>query len=65
MFQEIVIEYMSIVQYLSAYFSYLCTKISYMDSKTFQKLLTEEAQSFKSYLETDSHDWIVKGFIIV
>ena len=36
-----------------------------MDSQTFQNLLTEEALSFKSYLETDSHDWIVKGFIDV
>lgn len=26
---------------------------------------TKEAQSFKSYLETDSHDWIVKGFVDV
>ena len=36
-----------------------------MDPSTFQKLLTEEANSYKSYLETDSKDWIVKGFIDV
>lgn len=36
-----------------------------MDAVTFQKLLTEEANSYKSYLETDSKDWIVKGFIDV
>ena len=34
-----------------------------MDSQTFQNLLAQETQSFKSYLETDTHDWIVKGFI--
>lgn len=36
-----------------------------MDSQTFQTLLAQEAQSFKTYLETDSHDWIVKGFVDV
>ena len=36
-----------------------------MDSQTFQALLTKEAESYKSYLETDSKDWIVKGFIDV
>lgn len=36
-----------------------------MTTETFFELLTEEAKSYKSYLETDSHDWIVKGFIDV
>lgn len=36
-----------------------------MDAATFQNLLTEEAGSYKSYLETDSKDWIIKGFIDV
>ena len=36
-----------------------------MTKETFFELLTEEAKSYKSYLETDSHDWIVKGFIDV
>ena len=36
-----------------------------MDSQTFQALLTNEAESYKAYLETDSKDWIVKGFIDV
>lgn len=36
-----------------------------MTKEKFFELLTEEAKSYKSYLETDSHDWIVKGFIDV
>ena len=36
-----------------------------MTKEEFFTLLTEEVKSYKSYLETDSHDWIVKGFIDV
>lgn len=36
-----------------------------MDRDTFQKLLTEEVESYKSLLETKDNDWIVKGFIDV
>lgn len=36
-----------------------------MTKEQFFTLLTEEVKSYKSYLETDSHDWIVKGFIDV
>ncbi|MBQ7188172.1 MAG: restriction endonuclease [Kiritimatiellae bacterium] len=36
-----------------------------MTAKTFQKLLSEEVQSYKSLLETGDGDWIVKGFIDV
>ena len=36
-----------------------------MDAKAFQRLLAEEVSTFKAYLETDDHDWIVKGFIDV
>lgn len=36
-----------------------------MTKETFFELLTNEVKSYKSYLETDSHDWIVKGFIDV
>lgn len=36
-----------------------------MNSMTFFKLLTEEVSTYKQYLETDSEDWIVKGFIDV
>ncbi len=36
-----------------------------MTKETFFELLTDEVKSYKSYLETDSHDWIVKGFIDV
>ena len=36
-----------------------------MTKEKFFELLTEEVKSYKSYLETDSHDWIVKGFIDV
>jgi len=36
-----------------------------MTKETFFDLLTQEVKSYKSYLETDSHDWIVKGFIDV
>lgn len=34
-----------------------------MNENTFQRLLTEEVASYKSLLETDCGDWIVKGFI--
>ena len=34
-----------------------------MTKEEFLELLTEEVKSYKDYLETDSHDWIVKGFI--
>lgn len=34
-----------------------------MTKETFFTLLTEEVKSYKSFLETDSEDWIVKGFI--
>ena len=34
-----------------------------MTKEEFFNLLTEEVKSYKEYLETDSHDWIVKGFI--
>ncbi|MBQ0088100.1 MAG: restriction endonuclease [Prevotellaceae bacterium] len=36
-----------------------------MTKEAFFDLLTDEVKSYKSYLETDSHDWIVKGFIDV
>ena len=36
-----------------------------MDSKTFQRLLTQEVATYKSLLETKNNDWIVKGFIDV
>ena len=36
-----------------------------MTKDTFLQLLTEEAKTYKSFLETESHDWIVKGFIDV
>ena len=36
-----------------------------MTKEQFFDLLTEEVKSYKAYLETDSHDWIVKGFIDV
>lgn len=36
-----------------------------MTKKEFQRLLTKEVKTYKSYLETDSNDWIVKGFIDV
>lgn len=36
-----------------------------MTKEVFFKLLSKEVESYKSYLETDSHDWIVKGFIDV
>ncbi len=36
-----------------------------MTKETFFELLTNEVKSYKSFLETDSHDWIVKGFIDV
>ena len=36
-----------------------------MTKEQFFELLTEEVKSYKAYLETDSHDWIVKGFIDV
>lgn len=34
-----------------------------MTKEEFFTLLSKEVESYKSYLETDSHDWIVKGFI--
>lgn len=34
-----------------------------MDADTFLKLLSLEAKSFKSILETEDNEWIVKGFI--
>lgn len=34
-----------------------------MNKEEFFNLLTQEVQTYKSYLETDSQDWIVKGFI--
>lgn len=34
-----------------------------MTKEEFFQLLTEEVNSYKSFLETDSQDWIVKGFI--
>lgn len=34
-----------------------------MTKEKFFQLLTEEVKSYKSFLETDSEDWIVKGFI--
>lgn len=34
-----------------------------MTKEEFFTLLTEEVKTYKSFLETDSQDWIVKGFI--
>ena len=34
-----------------------------MTKEEFFNLLTEEVKTYKSFLETDSQDWIVKGFI--
>ena len=34
-----------------------------MTKDEFFNLLSEEVKTYKSYLETDSQDWIVKGFI--
>lgn len=34
-----------------------------MTKEQFFTLLTEEVKTYKSFLETDSQDWIVKGFI--
>lgn len=34
-----------------------------MTKEEFFTLLSEEVKTFKSYLETDSQDWIIKGFI--
>lgn len=34
-----------------------------MTKEQFFHLLTEEVKTYKSFLETDSQDWIVKGFI--
>lgn len=34
-----------------------------MTKETFFSLLNEEIKTYKDFLETDSHDWIVKGFI--
>lgn len=36
-----------------------------MTKEEFIRLLTEEVGTYKDYLETDSNDWIVKGFIDV
>lgn len=36
-----------------------------MTKEQFRQLLTEEAKTYKGFLETESHDWIVKGFIDV
>ena len=36
-----------------------------MTKESFIQLLTEEAKTYKNFLETESHDWIVKGFIDV
>lgn len=36
-----------------------------MTKEEFFNLLTEEVKTYKQYLETDSEDWIVKGFIDV
>ena len=36
-----------------------------MTASTFIKLLTQEVSTYKSYLETNNNDWIVKGFIDV
>jgi len=36
-----------------------------MTKDEFERLLTNEVSTYKSYLETDSNDWIVKGFIDV
>lgn len=34
-----------------------------MTRESFLNLLSKEVETYKSYLETDSEDWIVKGFI--
>lgn len=34
-----------------------------MTKDEFFYLLSKEVQTYKSYIETDSQDWIVKGFI--
>ena len=34
-----------------------------MTRETFFELLTNEVKSYKEFLETDSKEWIVKGFI--
>ena len=36
-----------------------------MSPQEFTTLLTNEVANYKSFLETESHDWIVKGFIDV
>ena len=36
-----------------------------MTKETFFELLTNEVKSYKEFLETDSKDWIVQGFIDV
>lgn len=36
-----------------------------MTKDVFFNLLTEEAKTYKDFLETEGHDWIVKGFIDV
>ena len=37
--------------------------ITYMNKDQFFSLLSEEVKTYKAFLETDGHDWIVKGFI--
>lgn len=37
----------------------------FMDKVTFFQLLTDEVTSYKSFLETENNEWIVKGFIDV
>lgn len=34
-----------------------------MKKEQFFQLLSEEVKTYKEFLETDSQDWIVKGFI--
>ena len=36
-----------------------------MTKDEFFNLLSKEVKTYKLYLETDNHDWIVKGFIDV
>lgn len=36
-----------------------------MTKEEFFNLLSEEVKTYKTYLETDGHDWIVKGFVDV
>lgn len=36
-----------------------------MTKEEFFKLLTDEVKTYKTFLETDTNDWIVKGFILI